>query len=214
METPPEEFAPPGYETRLKVPESHWEGLAALDPSEVCRRAKVSFEDGYSLPFLNRRIIVDVERRSMMDLSSGKDLDDPLLLLIALVYLRFAVEIEPENVLTAARELKEWHFFTGIHDLDVGEVLKKFGDDPAGFATASRAVGGEPVPHADAAFKLLALPRIPLYYLLWAGDEDFPPNITVCFDRTIERHFAADAIWGLVKRVSYALVHEAVPEHD
>ena len=59
---------------------------------------------------------------------------------------------------------------------------------------------------ADAAYMLLPFPRVPLYYLLWKGDAEFEPRMTVLFDRSIEKVFAADAIWALVNRVSTALL--------
>jgi hypothetical protein len=59
---------------------------------------------------------------------------------------------------------------------------------------------------ADAAYRLLPFPRIPVYYLFWNGDDEFDPRISVLFDRSIEELFSADAIWGLVSRVSTALL--------
>ncbi len=59
---------------------------------------------------------------------------------------------------------------------------------------------------ADAAYRLLPFPRVSLYYLLWQGDAEFEPRMSVLFDRTIEAVFSADAIWGLVGRVSTALL--------
>jgi hypothetical protein len=48
-------------------------------------------------------------------------------------------------------------------------------------------------------------PRIPIYYLLWIGDEEFEASIKILLDRSLEAHFAADATWGLPNFVSYCL---------
>jgi len=53
---------------------------------------------------------------------------------------------------------------------------------------------------------LLPFPRIPLYYLLWQGDEEFKPQVTVLLDRSIEKVLAADAIWAFINRVTTALL--------
>lgn len=200
----------PGDAAPVKVPETHWEDLARLDKADVRLRTGCTMDadGGYRLPFLNTEIIVDTaDRRLRANRGDGVEIiDDPLLELILLVYLLHAADIEPANRMAAAKELKEGHFFTGVHALDVARVVEAYGRNPDGFAAAAKALGGVRESHADVSYRLPALPRIPLYYLLWEGDEDFEPNITVCFDRTIEHHFAADAIWGLVKRVSYALV--------
>ena len=60
---------------------------------------------------------------------------------------------------------------------------------------------------ADAAVCLKPFPKIPVYYILYAGDEEFPAKLSVLFDRSIERHLSADAIWGLVGLVSDALLN-------
>ena len=62
---------------------------------------------------------------------------------------------------------------------------------------------------ADAAYKFLSLPKIPVYYLLWEGDEEFGPDLKILFDRSIEKHLSADAIWGVVNLVSDALLMES-----
>jgi hypothetical protein len=67
-------------------------------------------------------------------------------------------------------------------------------------------MGGEPIDMADVAYKLSPLPKIPLYYLLWEGDEEFQPHLSILFDRSIESHLSADAIWGLVNLVSIRLL--------
>jgi hypothetical protein len=45
-----------------------------------------------------------------------------------------------------------------------------------------------------------------VYYLFWLGDDEFETRISVLFDRSIEEVFSADVIWGLVNRVSTALL--------
>jgi hypothetical protein len=61
---------------------------------------------------------------------------------------------------------------------------------------------------ADEAGRLLPFPRIPLYFLMWFADEEFPARLRVLFDRSIERFLPADAIWALVNRVARALADD------
>ena len=104
------------------------------------------------------------------------------------------------------KELKDSHFFRGPHELRIAPLLERFGDDPNGFKKAAEALGGEIKDLAHVAYKIPAFPKAPIYYLLWEGDEEFEPRLSVLFDRTIEKHLAADAIWGLVNIVSDTLV--------
>ena len=65
-------------------------------------------------------------------------------------------------------------------------------------------LGGQLENMADAAACLWPFPRIPLYFLLWQGDDEFPPRMRVLFDRSIDACLPADAIWALVNRVAQA----------
>jgi len=130
----------------------------------------------------------------------------PLLELLVLVYLLKAGPQPLSGELVSTKELKTAHFFQGPHELNVGGVLERFGSDPKGFAKAAGSLGGEGMNLAEAAFRIPAFPKVPLCYLLWAGDEEFEPRVTVLFDRSIESHLSADAIWGLVALVSEALI--------
>ena len=98
------------------------------------------------------------------------------------------------------------HFFTGFHELKTRPLLKRYGNDLRGFKKAAERLGGEVLDLADAAYMFLAFPRVPLYYLFWEGDQEFEARLSILFDRSIERHLAADAIWGLVQLISDILL--------
>ena len=107
-----------------------------------------------------------------------------------------------------AKDLREGHFFKGPHELKVAPLLDRYGNDAEGFKKAAEYLEGEPLDMADVAYKFLPFTRIPLYYLLWEGDEEFEPRISVLFDRSIEHSLPADAIWGLITLVSDALLRD------
>ena len=104
------------------------------------------------------------------------------------------------------KDLKEAHFFEGPHALQIDPLIKRYGRDLEGFKATAHLLEGRPVDLADAAYQLFPFPRVPLYYLFWQGDDEFEPRISVLFDRSIEEVFSADVIWGLVNRVSTALL--------
>ena len=77
-------------------------------------------------------------------------------------------------------------------------LLERFGGDLLGFKRAAESLGGKTKDLADLAHKISAFPKVPLFYLFWEGDEEFEPRLSVLFDRSVEKHLSADAIWGLV----------------
>jgi hypothetical protein len=158
--------------------------------------------------FLNVDLLLDREERCLRYLKGSRwePFSYPLLELISLVFLLNVGPASPEGTLVSAAELKSAHFFQGPHELKVGPLIKRYGHDIVGFRERAAALGGEVQEMADAACRLPALPNVPLYYLLWEGDEEFGPHLSILFDRTVEQHLPADGIWGLVSLVSDALL--------
>ncbi len=194
----------------LRVPAEHWDDLARRDLVELCRRslAEAAPQGGLCLAFLNRELHVDLANKSLRvrGQDGWKPSPDPLLELIVLVYLLNAKDLPLAQHMVSAHELREGHFFQGPHALETRGLLARYGRDAAGFSTAAQSLGGTSLDLADAAFRLQALPRVPLYYLLWQSDEEFGARLSILFDLTIQEHLSADAIWGLVKLVSQAIL--------
>ena len=195
---------------RIDVPVQYWEDLEKKDMATLCENAlarSFSTED-LLLTVLGKEILVDRKNHSLRqkNQSEWKQIDYPLLELLVLAYL---LNVGPQLLsrdLVSPQELKTAHFFQGPHELRVGGVLDRFGRDLKGFRKAAESLGGERQSLADAAFRIPAFPKVPLYYLLWEGDDEFEARVSVLFDRSIESHLSADAIWGLVALVSEALV--------
>jgi hypothetical protein len=97
-------------------------------------------------------------------------------------------------------------FFRGPHALSKEPLEEKFARDPQGFLRAGLALGGTATQGGDAAFELRALPRIPLEYIFYAEDDEFPAQLIITFDRTIDRHLPLDVIWALVNLATRSIL--------
>jgi hypothetical protein len=195
----------------VSVPPQYWDDLGKKAPTGLMNNALVQAHCGgdLGLPVLGKEILVDIENRSLKSMMQGeyRKVEYPLLELLVLLYLLNAKPVSFSNELVSTKELKTAHFFQGPHELNVGKVLERFGRDLKGFRAAAESLGGAGQNLvADAAYRIPAFPKVPLYYLLWEGDDEFEPRLSVLFDRSIESHLSADAIWGLVGMVSEALV--------
>lgn len=192
------------------VPSSHWDALEEKNSRTMCENALA--EPGPSgkvlVRFLKDDVMVDMEKRCIRRFNGDlwERIDYPLLELLILVYLLNASSQSLSNEMISVKDLKDALFFQGPHALRTAKLLKRYGHDLEGFKAAAENLGGEPLDLADAAYRFLPFPKVPLYYLLWEGDEEFEPNLSVLFDRSIERHLSADGIWGLVTLVSDALL--------
>jgi hypothetical protein len=97
-------------------------------------------------------------------------------------------------------------FFRGPHTLARGPLEKKYARDPQGLLRAGQSLGGKATGKGEASFVLAALPRIPLEYIFYGEDEEFPAQLIITFDRTVERHLPLDVIWALVNIASRKLL--------
>ena len=50
---------------------------------------------------------------------------------------------------------------------------------------------------ADAAFAFTITPRIPVAVLYWEGDDEFPAESKILYDKTIAEQLASDIIYAL-----------------
>jgi hypothetical protein len=202
-------YAPDGSHLRQNA--LQWQDLAKRPLEDLANftLAQPRPEGRLQFRFLNEEICVDIPGQCLLRAGEGKSvtLEDPLLELVTLVYLNQVNGIfSLDRDIVGLPDLKESHFFVGPHELRTAKVLERYGRDSDGFRQAVIALGGRLVDMADTAGRLLPFPRIPLYFLMWFEDEEFPADLKVLFDRSIEQVLPADAIWALVNRVARALV--------
>jgi hypothetical protein len=79
--------------------------------------------------------------------------------------------------------------YAGVFARRVTEHLaRRFGRSADQFQKAGLRCGGTPAGLGDASFTISALPRIPLQFVLWEGDEEFPASVQVLFDSSVDHY--------------------------
>ena len=58
----------------------------------------------------------------------------------------------------------------------------------------------------DLAVRIQALPLIPVALILWRGDDEFSPEGTILFDRTVSKILSAEDIAWLAGMIIYPLL--------
>ena len=205
----PPASAPDG--SQVIVADEYWLDLQQKDLNSVCNLTLFTpvSENQIQFRFLQEDVVIDCADRCLKRWEGDRlqKSEDPYLELVTVMYLLNVTEIYPiGRDIVGVKDLKEGHFFQGPHALKTDPLIERYGHDLKGFREAAEFLGGEVSDMADAAYKLQPFPRIHLYFLLWEGDAEFSPQMTVLFDRCIEDVFAADAIWAIVNRVSTALL--------
>ena len=71
---------------------------------------------------------------------------------------------------------------------------------------ASNAYNAEQLDLGDFSVKVNALPIVPVALLIWEGDEEFPPDGNLLFDKTISNILSAEDIATLAGMVVYPMI--------
>ena len=117
-------------------------------------------------------------------------------------YLLTTVEMVAENEWISEKDIPGGPtFFRGPHAIPTELITKTFQNDIEAFSHCCRALRGEPVEMGDAAFRFQVTERLPVVLLYWQGDDDFPPEARMLFDRSISRFLALDVVFALAVEI-------------
>lgn len=192
----------------------HWDRLSALHPTDVCNRTEAIYNptrEGYVLPVYHLRYMILPKERRILRIRPDDQLEEealhPFFVLFVLVYLVEAKDLKLSHTWISEKDLKGGStFFRGPHRLQVEALEALYGNNPQGLLEAGRKLGGSEILYGDKAFALSVLPRVPVAYVLWQGDAEFPPRISMLFDSTVQSHLPLDIIWCMVAETTRRLV--------
>jgi hypothetical protein len=108
------------------------------------------------------------------------------------------------------KDLSGGLLYAGVFARRVAEPLaKKFGRSARLFQEIGINLKGEAAGVGDASFTLSALPRIPLQFVLWEGDEEFPASVQLLFDASITHYLSLEDIVVLGQMATGRLIHRS-----
>lgn len=112
---------------------------------------------------------------------------------LLLHYLTFASGIAPSDQWISFKELPGGSIYVGpFTQRAVNPLVRIFGNAPEKLAEAAVRLGGSRHPLGDMAVTLPFFPLVPITYVLWLGDDEFPPSGTVLFDAAASSHLATE----------------------
>jgi hypothetical protein len=159
------------------------------------------------IPFLNRIYRVGYPAFEFVD-TAAQDKDVPLQeQILILHYLLADMPGMPSGDWVAYREIPGATFYNAAFGKRALEPLKKvFGLNLVGFQAASARLNGVPVAFGDVASDFRVLPKVPIRIILHGGDEEFPPEATILFDRSIGGLLSPEDIAWLAGMIVYRLI--------
>jgi hypothetical protein len=150
--------------------------LREQSPFVVASKSGASYDDGaFRLRFFNRAFLISYPDIKVKE-ADAKAVPPEFLQVLLLHYLVTATGKEVADKWIGYRNLPGAYLFESKFSQGIiGPLIHAFGKDIAGFRQAGLSLGGAPMTRTgDAAFRFLALPRIPMACILYLGDEAAP----------------------------------------
>jgi len=142
--------------------------------------------------------VVDPEKAKITCIDTKHEPLHPYFDLFVVHYLLGCREMQPAGQWISEKDIAGGAtFFRGPHEIPAHSIASRFDRDIIGFKKRCQQYGGLVLNLADAAFVFSIAPRIPVAVLYWQGDDEFPTETKLLFDKTIDRHLASDIIYAL-----------------
>ena len=178
-----------------EVPFSYYEGLfAKLNPEDaVSRLADISWDGKeFYINLLGREYAIAHPVYGIRALDGGNVPPLPTQTFLLRYLLEGKTVASAGNWLTF-REMPWGELYIKPY---TGRVLTRaaftLGTRVDAFRKAAEAMGAEPVKHGDAGYRFRLIGEYEMQILVWAGDEEFPPNAQVLYTDNFAEGFAAE----------------------
>ncbi|MBU4567325.1 MAG: DUF3786 domain-containing protein [Desulfarculus sp.] len=192
------------------MPPQLWDDLAARPPAEAAQATGAVWDgQGYTIDMLGREHRLEPKTRRVFltaDPEHRLSYQTGLVLISTLIR---SLGVPPAGRMVTPQELPGGtQFFHGPHAINNRPLAERFGHDPAALLESALALGGEAFEAGDQGVRLPGLPMIPLYALIWEGDDEFSPRAVVGMDANAHYHLALDGIWALSNLMVFRLLKE------
>ena len=172
-----------------EVPFSYYAELfAKADPAEMASRLGVPFENGvFELTLLGREYTVSHPEATVTP---------ECVLPVQTFLLRYLLEAKMVSWAGAWKTFREMPWGELYIKPYTGRVLTRaaftFGTRVEKFRAACEKLGATPLTHGDAGFEFDFIGGYKMRILVWAADEEFPPNAQVLYSDNFADGFAAE----------------------
>jgi len=184
------------------------EDFEGISPYVAASMSGVSFEAGkFTIPLFNRSFVIHHPVVKVEGVSS--DTSPPQWLEILLMHYLLTADGTPvSDMWINYRHLPGAQLFERRFDkMAITRLTRSFGNDAERFRQACLSIGGTAMSRTgDAAFKFLALPKIPMGCILYLGDEEVSPSVAVVFDSAASHYLPTEDLSLIGTYMTTALI--------
>jgi hypothetical protein len=188
-------------------------GLKDKNPKRIADQSGADFEvdsEGktiLTMDFLNKKVVITWPDLEFSFRESEEELPIQQQVLL-LHYLNGATGAKITGKWIAYQEVPDGKFYLDAFVRRAkNPMVQGFGHRPELLVKLTTEVyGARPQDEGDFSVVVQVLPMVPVALVLWKGDEEFPPEGTILFDRSISGILSAEDIAWLAGMIIYPLM--------
>ena len=190
-----------------QIPDTLWTDLKNRSPQEAAEMVGATWNgETFDVPMIGIHYTIDPTNQKITKDSPS---DHPVSYqagVILLTTLTRSKGVPPSGRMVTPQELPGGRmFFTGAHSLASGRLAKIFETDPDQLNDRILELGGKMVNGADMAVQVPGLPHVPLYVLLWRGDQGEASRAVIGIDDRAHFHLDLAGVFALTNILVYRL---------
>lgn len=90
---------------------------------------------------------------------------------------------------------------------NIHPLLKSFGQRPERLLDLAQKIGGIKATYGDVSFSIDPFPRVRIFFILWKGDDEIPPNGNILFDGNIPHYLTSEDVCVLTETLVWKLIN-------
>jgi hypothetical protein len=170
--------------------------IQGMNLEERAKKAGASYEKGKSGEKITVHFFLEPYTIQLPQMEFHSPSQKIVSLVTRILLLHYLIRADG-NPLTgrwvAYKDIPGGLLYAGVFARRVTEPLqRRLGKSAKSFRETGIRSGGEPVEIGDASFILHAFPCVPLQYVLWEGDEEFPPSVQLLFDAAVDHYLTLE----------------------
>jgi hypothetical protein len=179
------------------------------DLPALCRKSGTSYDAStktITIDYLNSKYLISLPGVSITIIGSDEavPIRDKI---IVLHYILTAKGTPLSDKQITFKELPEGIvYFRTFYQRTIKHIITNFSRNPVELIKVGEKLGGHKASYGDSSVTIDALPRVPITFVLWRGDEEFGAEGNILFDSTITDYLPTEDIIVLSETLTWKLV--------
>jgi hypothetical protein len=194
-----------------QIPQPLWNDLGKRPPQQSAEAVGAAWDgNAFKLPLIgtdytvtpsDQRITKSHDPEHRVAYQTG---------VVLLTTLAVSSGVPPSGRMAVPQELPGGRmFFTGAHAPATPPLERAFSSDPDRLIAHALKLGGEMIQGADVAVLIPGLPYVPLYVLLWEGDNESPARAVIGIDDRALFHLDLAGVFALTNILVHRLCNDS-----